>query len=255
LSDGYLFSLDSVRKSYWGNEVLTNGGFWVRKGRVTTLLGSNGSGKTTLIKVALGLLRTTSGVVQFQGERYLRPRLARLAIDGLFYLPQDGLLVPHIPVGRQFDWLLKRFPEASAGSVLDEMGVGPDMLKRAPRQLSGGEKRRCEIALALARRPRCLISDEPFLGVMPADVETVIGAFRRIASEGTGVLLSGHEVEQLFPVSDDIVWVTSRTTHYLGEPREVLQHQQFVREYLGPHRASLLEAALLKRSETPRKRQ
>jgi ABC-type lipopolysaccharide export system ATPase subunit len=77
---------------------------------------------------------------------------------------------------------------------------------------------------------------------MPADVETVIGAFRRIASNGAGVLLSGHEVEQLFPVSDDIVWVTSRTTHYLGDTDQALHHEQFVREYLGPHRASLLSS-------------
>ncbi len=226
-----------MRKSYWTNEVITNGGFWVRPGRVTTLLGSNGSGKTTLIKVALGLLNTTSGLVQFKGQRYLRPKLPQLAEDGLFYLPQEGLFDPHTTVRHHFGWLTKRFPEASTEGVFDEMRISPDMLDRPPSKLSGGERRRCEIAFALARRPDCLVADEPFLGVMPADVEIVIQAFRRLAASGVGILLSGHEVEHLFPASDEIVWVTARTTHHIGTTEEALKHQQFVREYLGPGRA------------------
>jgi ABC-type multidrug transport system ATPase subunit len=236
VASDYLFAADSVRKSYWGNEVLTSAGFWVNAGRITTLMGRNGSGKTTIIKVSIGLLRATSGVVRFRENRYVRPRLSQLAREGLFYLPQTGLLDPYMAVRRQFDWLERRYPESEPATAFETMRISERMLASRPMSLSGGERRRCEIALAFARKPDCLVADEPYLGVMPSDVEIVTAGFRDLARSGAGILLSGHEVEHLFAATDDLIWVTSNTTHYIGSPVEALQHRQFVAEYLGVER-------------------
>jgi ABC-type branched-subunit amino acid transport system ATPase component len=120
-------------------------------------------------------------------------------------------------------------------------GTGPaatlglsDLLDRSPHTFSGGEMRRAEIAVALARRPRCLVADEPLHGVGPKDAEIVSKALRDLADAGCAVIVTGHEVATLLDLADDVTWLTTGgSTHGLGTPAEARAHHQFRREYLG----------------------
>jgi ABC-type multidrug transport system ATPase subunit len=211
--------------------VLRSAGLWVTAGRISVVLGRNGSGKTTIIRVTVGRVRANYGIVMFDGARLRRPRLPWLATRGLFYLPDRPLLCRGHTVREHFDALRHRFPQAPCDAAVSLLRL-EQLLDRRRHMLSGGENRRAALALALARRPRCLLADEPFTGLMPNDAALLAAAFRRLAAEGCGLVLTGHEVRQLLEVGDEVFWMTAGTTHLLGTPSEARQHHQFQREYL-----------------------
>jgi ABC-type multidrug transport system ATPase subunit len=100
-------------------------------------------------------------------------------------------------------------------------------------QLSVGEQRRAELALAMIAAPRCLLADEPFAAIDPSDREVVAAALRDLALSGCAIIISGHEVAQVMRVADDVVWMVAGTTTWLGAPDAAAKNEQFQREYLG----------------------
>jgi len=230
-----LFVADSFGKSFGGREVLKAATAWAVPGTVTVLFGRNGSGKSTLLKAALGLLRPDFGVVRYDGEAYLKPRLHRLARRGLMYLPDRGLLSRRRTLSWHHRLLQLQMKDAPDPAAL-ELAEARDLLGKVPHEMSGGEVRRAEMSLVLARRPRCLIADEPLAGIAPNDKEKVSAALRTLAGGGCAVLVTGHDVEALMALSDDVVWVVGGTTHWLGSPESARDHFHFRREYLGPRR-------------------
>ena len=100
--------------------------------------------------------------------------------------------------------------------------------------MSGGERRRCELALALARGPRCLIADEPLNEIEPRDRPLVTESIRTLADGGAAVLVTGHQAEDLLELADEVIWIAAGTTHGLGSPAEARAHGRFRRDYLGP---------------------
>jgi ABC-type lipopolysaccharide export system ATPase subunit len=130
---------------------------------------------------------------------------------------------------RAVEW---RFGGSRTAEVLERLGIG-DLLDQTPVQMSGGERRRAEIATAWIRAPRCLLADEPFAGINPSDAEVLAEALRGMAQDGCAIVITGHEVRQLLDTADDIVWMAAGTTHGMGTPEEAIQHEQFRREYLG----------------------
>jgi len=114
--------------------------------------------------------------------------------------------------------------------ALLEMG---EMLDRRPRALSSGERRRAALAVALARRPACLLADEPFLRIAPRDAEKLAAAFRALASAGCAVVITGHEAPTLLDLADEVLWQTAGTTHPLGPPSAALANDAFRNDYLG----------------------
>jgi lipopolysaccharide export system ATP-binding protein len=227
-----LFAADSVGKSFGSRTILKAASVWARPGNITVLFGRNGCGKSTLLKIGAGQLRLDHGVVLFDGRAYLRPRLPELAARGLFYLPDRDLLSRRITVGEQIRAVEWRFGASRTAEVLERLGIG-HLLGQTPVELSGGERRRVEIAAAWIRAPRCLLADEPFAGIDPADAEVVAEAFRGMARQGCAIVITGHEVRQLLATADDIVWMAAGTTHGMGTPEEAVRHEQFRREYLG----------------------
>jgi ABC-type multidrug transport system ATPase subunit len=203
-------------------------------GQITVLLGRNGAGKSTLLKIAAGWMRPDYGIVIFKGERYTRPRLAELALEGLFYLPERSLLCPTLTLREHLHALASRFPHVAQelGNVLRLLRLEA-LADHKPRDLSGGERRRAEVAIAFARRPDCLLADEPFQGIAPTDTEMLYQCFSDLASRGTAVVISGHEVPVLLELGHQVVWQTAGTTHFLGAPANARKNYQFVREYLG----------------------
>jgi ABC-type multidrug transport system ATPase subunit len=231
-----VLALDGVSRRFGRRTVVRAATLRVHAGETVTLLGRNGSGKTTLLRIAAGLLRADTGHVRLAGDRVTRPRLHRLAERGLFLLPERGLLTPTATVRGHFDRIAARWGGDPAEAI-DRLGVAP-FLDRYPVQISGGERRRVELALALARRPACLLADEPFHGIAPRTAELIVDALRHLRHTGCAVLLTGHEVETILDVADTVVWMSAGTTHALGAPAAARTHHSFRLDYLGRHRGS-----------------
>ena len=227
-----LFLADSFVKSFGPRDVLKSATAWATPGRVTAILGRNGCGKTTLLRLALGLGSADQGQVFFDGTVRRRPYLWKLAAEGLFFLPDHGLLARRIQFGQQLELLERRYGVSSPADVAQRLGVDPHFQSVAD-EMSGGERRRAELALALARRPRCLIADEPLAGVEPKERRRVSESLRAEAAEGMAILVTGHDVDDLMALADDVIWMVAGTTHGLGSPAEAQAHHQFRREYLG----------------------
>ena len=192
-----------------------------------------GQGKSTLMKICAGVLDADSGWVEFDGQQYERPRLSTLAARGLFYLAESDNLVSALTVSQHFDLIEKRFGPGDRDLAASMMRLEVFLGARAD-TLSGGETRRVEMALALLRRPLCLLADEPFKSVDPLMCELLGNAYRHLASNGSAVVVTGHEVNALKPYLNSVVWVTSGTTYELGNADSAWQHDGFRREYLGP---------------------
>ena len=222
---------DCVSKSFGARRVLSAGSLRAEPGQVRVLFGRNGIGKSTLLKIAAGVVTADSGTVHVNGEALLRPSLPRLARAGVFYLPDHALLSPAFTLGEQLRFFERRFGARSAREAARLARV-EEHLDERPQALSGGELRRAELALALARRPRCLLADEPFRGIAPIDHDVLSGIFRAMAAEGCAVVVTGHEVQALLALADHVTWCTSGTTYELGAREEALAHGVFKREYL-----------------------
>jgi ABC-type multidrug transport system ATPase subunit len=228
-----LLVADCIGKRFGDRRVLSATTLNAEPGVVTALVGRNGSGKSTLLRIMAGLIAPDHGVLRWRGEPYTRTRLPRLAREGLFLLPVDrSTLTRTLTLRQHLDALRRRFAAADAERVLEELGIA-HLLDRRPDGYSGGERRRAELALAIARAPDCLLADEPFLGITPADMEVFVAGFRALARRGTAVVLTGHEVPFVLAVADRVTWMTAGTTRPLGTPEAAERDWSFRREYLG----------------------
>lgn len=232
----WLFEVDSVGKRFRGRRVLNAASVRAPAGAVTFLVGRNGCGKSTILRIATGYLVADSGFVRLDGRTFLHPRLASLARLGLLYIPDRDLLSNGFSVRAQLDLMWRQFGRAAgglpAGDVAERVGLGR-LVERRPGALSEGERRRAEMALAIARNPCCLLADEPFRHLSPADAGIVHAELRALADRGCAVVVTGHEVAFLFDVADRVTWCTSGTTYDLGTSAEARAHHRFSLEYLG----------------------
>jgi ABC-type multidrug transport system ATPase subunit len=234
-----LASCTGLSKSFGSRQLFENIALGISEGERLGLIGPNGAGKSTLLKIAAGWLAPTAGTVEFGGRRYLSPDPAALARAGMFLLPVDrSLLCPAFSLAQHLDALEHRFgarPERDA--VLERVGITGR--SRIPsRFLSGGERRWAELALALLRRPSCLLLDEPFRGIDPRQAELVRELIRGLAAGGAAVVITGHEVGWLLETADTVVWLHQGGTRPLGPPGAARAHWQFRRDYLGQPAAS-----------------
>lgn len=223
---------DCVSKSFGERRVLSSATLRAVPGEVRVLFGRNGIGKSTLLKIAAGWIAPDSGYVHFDGTAYESVRLNDLAAQGLFYLPDHDLLSSAFTVRQQLEMIRRQYDGRDVEEAAESVGV-IDHLDESPVALSGGERRRAELAAVVVRRPRCVLADEPLRGIEPRDVDDVLGVFRELAREGVAVLLTGHEVPELLGAADHISWCTSGTTYELGPPDKAMEQEAFKREYLG----------------------
>ena len=234
MSGGSLARLeaDSIGKAYGRTQVLRVASLRARAGLVTGLLGRNGAGKTTLLEIAAGCRSFDTGIVKFEGEAYLRPRLAVLASRGLFYLPSRDILSPGMPLYRQLNAVARRFgTQARLDSAIEILNAAP-LLNTAPSRFSGGELRRAEFALAMVRAPSCLLADEPLRGVAPVDAEILSVVLRQLATEGCAVVISGHEVETILGACDRVTWCGNGTTYEYESADVARADERFQAGYL-----------------------
>lgn len=228
-----ILTAECVAKSFSGRRVLSSASLRAVPGELRVLLGRNGVGKSTLLKIAAGCIEPDSGSIHFAGRAYLSVRLRDLAIEGLFYLPDHDLLSTAFTVREQLEMIRRQFKGGDSVEAAKRLGVADHLDKRSF-ELSGGERRRAELAAVFVRRPRCLLADEPYRGIAPIDAEDLTRAFSALAADGVAVVITGHEVPTLLGVADHVTWCTSGTTYELGPPAIAKRNEAFRREYLGP---------------------
>ncbi len=227
-----LLVADSIAKSFGDRCVLSAATLRAVPGQVRVLFGRNGIGKSTLMKIAVGLMQPDSGNVRYADRARLTTSLAELAREGLFYLADEDLFSSAFPVRRQLNFLSERFDGGSVDDAARRVGIS-HVIDQRPFTLSGGERRRAELAAVLVRNPSCLVADEPYRGISPKDAEQLSSIFRELAAAGCAVIVSGHEVDTLFDVADHVTWCTSGTTYEIGTPDQARRHETLRREYLG----------------------
>ena len=228
-----VLAAECVAKSFGARRVLTAASLRAVTGETRALVGRNGEGKSTLLKIAAGILQPDGGAVLLDGEGRPGRSFASLARAGLFYLPDHGLLAPAFSVRRQLAMLAARFGGGDPERAAERTGVAA-ILDRRPTTLSGGDRRRAELAAAIVRRPRCLLADEPYRGVAPLDAELLTDVFRELAADGCAVVITGHELRTVLAAVDHVTWCAGGTTHELGPPALATSDFRFRREYLGP---------------------
>jgi ABC-type multidrug transport system ATPase subunit len=237
------FSAEAVTRAFGAKQVLKSASLWAYEGRITALLGRNGCGKSTLLKIGVGLVRADQGTIHCDGRVFQRPRLPALARLGVFYLPDRELLSRRLTLRQQFEAAEWHSGLSRTAGIIERLEIG-DRLDQDATQLSGGERRRAEVALAWIRAPKCLLADEPFAEIDPVDREVIAAVLLDLARQGSAVVITGHEVPELLQIADDVVWMTAGTTHGLGTPDAAAQHDQFRREYLGPGRRPSVRAKI-----------
>jgi len=219
---------DSVAKRYGSRWVLHSAALRAHAGQVRALVGRNGVGKSTLLKVAGGLLTADSGTIRIDGTIHLTVHLAQLARQGVFFLPDHDLLSQAFTLREH----LSLFGAGESDRIVSALGLD-ELVDARPASLSSGERRRAEVAVAWARRPRCLLADEPLRHIAPLDRELLLGVFRTMASEGCAVVLTGHEVPAIMSSVHHLTWLTAGTTYELGPPFMARNDERFIREFLG----------------------
>jgi len=231
-----LLTADSIGKSFGERKILSSAFLWAKPSVITALLGRNGAGKSTLLKIAAGWIAPDYGTIRFREVTYTRPSLHELAAQGLFLLPVDhSLFSPSFTLRQHLQAVSATFSGSELHEVTERLGITA-LLEQFPYSFSGGERRRAELAVALLRAPVCLLADEPFRGIAPKDAEVVMAAFRHLAEQGCGIVLTGHELTFVLPVADEVIWVHSGTTTLLGSSTEAEENWHFRREFLGTGR-------------------
>jgi ABC-type multidrug transport system ATPase subunit len=228
-----ILEADGLGKSFGKNVVLKAASFWAKESFITALMGRNGAGKSTMLRIAIGRVRSDYGRILFNGNYLGRPSLAGMALQGLFYSAQDSAITDLFTVRQHLEAIAQVYGrQAGLEEAIGRLAL-EEFLDRKPRTLSGGERQRSSLAMAMVRQPTCLLMDEPFVGVAPKDRPLIAAGLRSLRERGCAIVISGHDVEDVFAVADEIVWVVAGTSHVVGSPDRARAHDQFRREYLG----------------------
>lgn len=223
---------DCVGKRFGATWALRSATLRATCGELRALLGRNGAGKSTLLRIAAGVLAPDYGVVRFNGETRERVRLATLAREGLFFVPDHDLLSNAFSIRHHLEFVRKPDDVEGIHRVADRLAITP-LLDARPFELSSGERRRAEIAVAMLREPACLLADEPLRSLSPVDADALLGALRDVAKEGCAVVITGHEVPAILGAVHHIIWCTAGTTYEMGPPFMARTDERFLRDYLG----------------------
>lgn len=236
-----LLTVRELRKRYRKREVVHNVSLDINSGEIVGLLGPNGAGKTTCFYMILGLIPADHGQI-FLGSRDLThlPVHAR-ARAGLGYLPQEASIFRHLTVRENLLAVLELQAHTSresriqrAEELLEELGVS-HLSDSKGISLSGGERRRVEIARALALMPSVMLLDEPFAGVDPISVIDIQNIIRHLAERGIGVLVTDHNVRETLGICQRAYIVNAGSILAAGTPDEILDNDAARQVYLGRH--------------------
>jgi len=238
--DSFLLKAKGLKKRYRTRTVVKDVSLEVRSGEVIGLLGPNGAGKTTCFYMMVGLVAMDGGELHLDGTRLTHMPMHRRARLGLSYLPQEASIFRRLSVADNVRAILELYHddadaiESRLDALLQDLHVGH--LRNNPAvSLSGGERRRVEIARALATEPRFILLDEPFAGVDPIaviEIQKIIGFLR---ARGIGVLITDHNVRETLGICDRAYIINDGTVLAYGKPDEIVYNESVRKVYLGEH--------------------
>jgi lipopolysaccharide export system ATP-binding protein len=231
-------SVVSIAKSYDKKVVLTDVSVHVERGEVFGLLGPNGAGKTTCFYSIMGLVKPDSGRILLDGEDITGLPMYRRAMLGLGYLPQETSIFRGMTVSQNIMAVLevaepdKQVRQQRLEQLLEEFHI--ERLRDAPAMaLSGGERRRCEIARALAANPSIMLLDEPFAGIDPISIADIRDLVIELKKRDIGVLITDHNVRETLDIVDRAAIIYGGEVLFQGSPQALVADENVRRLYLG----------------------
>lgn len=230
--------ISGLEKSYKGQKVIRGVNFGVRRGEAVGLLGPNGAGKTTCFYMITGLVQADAGSIELDGHDITKMPMYRRSRLGIGYLPQEASIFRGLSVENNIRAVLeivepdKKQREHQLDALLEEFSISH--LRKSPSiALSGGERRRCEIARALATRPSFMLLDEPFAGIDPIAVGDIQDLVRHLTKRGIGVLITDHNVRETLGLIDRAYIISAGRVLTHGSPHEIVNNPEVRKTYLG----------------------
>jgi lipopolysaccharide export system ATP-binding protein len=237
---------EHLQKSYGARMVVRDVHLAVGAGEVVGLLGPNGAGKTTIFYMVVGLVRADAGEIRIDGQPVQNLPIHRRSRLGLSYLPQEASIFRKLTVAENVRAVLelqlgldgRALPRRTVDELLDKLlhDLSVEKLRDSPAPaLSGGERRRVEIARALATQPRFILLDEPFAGVDPIAVIEIQRIVSFLRSRGIGVLITDHNVRETLGICDRAYIISDGHVLAEGTPHEIVGNAEVRKVYLGEH--------------------
>ena len=233
-----VLSVHGVEKSFVGRKVVKGVSLYVRKGEAVGLLGPNGAGKTTVFYMVTGLIKADKGRVELDGHNVTALPMYQRARLGIGYLPQEASIFRGLTVEQNIRAVLEviepdaKRRERDLNGLLEEFNI--TRLRKTPAiALSGGERRRVEIARSLATRPNYMLLDEPFAGIDPIAVGDIQALVRHLTNRGIGVLITDHNVRETLGLTDRAYIIYSGEVLMEGDASDIVNNPDVRRLYLG----------------------
>ncbi|MBZ5584024.1 MAG: LPS export ABC transporter ATP-binding protein [Acidobacteriia bacterium] len=229
---------DKISKTYRGRAVVHDVSVYVEQGKVVGLLGPNGAGKTTSFYMIVGLISPDSGSIQLDGEDITHLPMYRRARRGISYLPQEASVFRKLTVEENLMAILETLPLRSRerrekmDELIDQLGL-EKVRRNMGYMLSGGERRRVEIARSLVIDPRFLLLDEPFSGIDPIQVLEIQRIIFDLKRQGIGILVTDHNVSETLAVTDMAYIINEGEIFRAGTPEALARDPEVRRVYLG----------------------
>ena len=233
-----MLSAQHLVKSFAGRRVIEDVTLALDRGEVVGLLGPNGAGKTTTFQMLTGMLHPDAGAIVLDGHDVTGMPFYDRARFGIAYLPQAPFVPRGLTVGQNIQLVLEaRLPDAPARKIRMEELIEEfrlqDLRKKRVGDLSGGQRRRCEIAITLACEPSFAMLDEPFAGVDPHATEEIGQMIHHLADRGIGVLITDHKARELLAIVDRAYVIESGRVLAQGNVEQIVADQEVRRVYLG----------------------
>ncbi|HLG16610.1 MAG TPA: LPS export ABC transporter ATP-binding protein [Blastocatellia bacterium] len=233
-----LLAVEGLRKSYRKRAVVDGVSIEIRQGEIVGLLGPNGAGKTTVFYMIVGLEKPDSGTVLLNSKDISRLPMYLRARTGISYLPQEASVFRKLTVEENILLVLQTLPlskrerDHRLESLLDELDIAY-VRHTTAYQLSGGERRRTEIARCLVIEPQFILLDEPFAGIDPIAVVDIQRILKKLRARGIGVLITDHNVRETLAITDKAYIINDGQIFRAGTPDELTRDEEVRRVYLG----------------------
>jgi len=234
-----MLSASGLRKSFRGRTVVRDFEFSLEQGEIVGLLGPNGAGKTTCFYMVVGLIAADAGTIKLDDRDITTMPMHVRARLGVGYLPQEASVFRRLSVADNILAILELRADldgagrdAELQGLLDDLQIGHIAGQRGV-SLSGGERRRVEIARALAAKPRFMLLDEPFAGIDPISVVDIQRIVRQLKSRGIGILITDHNVRETLGICERAYIMSEGAVLAQGAPADILANEQVRDVYLG----------------------
>ncbi len=238
MTDGRVLSTEQLKKRFGRVQAVDGVNIEVATGEIVGLLGPNGAGKTTTFRMIVGLLRPDEGTIHLDGDNITRMPMYQRSRRGIAYLPQEPSVFQRMTVEENLRAIAETMPltrderDERVARLLDDLGIARLARNRAY-TLSGGERRRTEIARALITAPRFLLLDEPFTGIDPIAIEDLQNIVTSLRARGIGVLITDHNVRETLRITDHAYIINEGNVIRAGTPEKIAADPRVREVYLG----------------------